>query len=94
MMATMIERVARAICAADPCAPAPDDPILIGMRSAKAWEARIPLAVAAIEALREPTDQMLEDAGCMDGYDFDRIAPDQDHVEWWSAMIDAALKEG
>jgi len=45
-----VEAVARAICDADVLAPAADDPIYIGTRPAKAWEARIPLARAALSA--------------------------------------------
>ena len=42
------ERVARAICAADVKAPEPDEKIYIGMKGAAAWEARLPMADAAI----------------------------------------------
>ena len=45
------EAVARAICAADPMAPDPDANIMLGMRTAKAWEARLPMADAAMLAL-------------------------------------------
>lgn len=45
-----VERVARAICAADTKAPTPDAPIIIGMKTAKAWEARVPMARAALTA--------------------------------------------
>lgn len=48
-MTVLREQVARAICAADPKAPDPDAPIYIGMRNASAWEARLPMADAAIE---------------------------------------------
>lgn len=46
----LVEEVARAICAADELAPDPDAPIYLGMKAAKAWEARIPQASAAIAA--------------------------------------------
>lgn len=48
---SMQELVARAITAADPKAPAPDAPVLIGMRTAPAWQARIPMADAAISVM-------------------------------------------
>ncbi len=48
---TIIERVARAICDADPFAPDPDAPIYIKMKKAKAWEGRIEMAKAAISAM-------------------------------------------
>ncbi len=50
---TPIERVARAICDADPFAPDPDAPIYIKMKKAKAWEGRIDLAKAAISAMEK-----------------------------------------
>ena len=51
------------------------------------------IARAVIEAMREPTDAMLEDAGIMEGFDADAWAREADrcHREWWSTMIDAAL---
>jgi hypothetical protein len=49
-----VERVARAICDADPLAPESDAPIYLGMKEARAWQARIPMARAAIAALRAP----------------------------------------
>lgn len=42
-------------------------------------------AEAAIEAMREPSKEMLEAA--------DRVGIDQDPTEYWPAMIDAALKD-
>ena len=50
-------------------------------------------ARAAIEAMREPTPQMLIDAGTMDGYCGDKTHADIEHTTWWSGMIDAALNE-
>ena len=49
----VLETCARAICVADTKAPDPDAPIYIGMRQAKAWEARVPMALAVIRALAE-----------------------------------------
>lgn len=45
-----IEAAARAICEADPLSPAPDAPIMWGMKPAKAWEPRAAILKAAIEA--------------------------------------------
>lgn len=49
-MSRMIEEVARAMCAADKTAPEPDAPIYIGTKQAKAWEGRVEMATAALEA--------------------------------------------
>ena len=50
-------------------------------------------ARAAISALRTPSTYMLEFVGPMDGYDIDLGSTDRDHIDWWQAMIDAALNE-
>lgn len=55
-------------------------------------DARV-FARAAIEAMREPTPEMLTAVGPMDGYCGDEDATDVDHVLWWHDMIDAALSE-
>lgn len=70
---TMVERVARAICKADNC-------------SDNSWNVYINIAKAAIKAIREPTEVML-DAGTY-ASDMALSAKDQ-----YSAMIDAALKD-
>ncbi|ASW06331.1 hypothetical protein [Rhizobium sp. 11515TR] len=59
---------------------------LIGQPLARIWDE---LAKAAIEAMREPTEKMVE-AG------FDCVPPFGDHNpdKAWRAMIDAALQEG
>lgn len=46
------ERLARAITRAEPRAPDPDAPILIGMRPARAWEGRVAQADAVLEEIR------------------------------------------
>lgn len=78
-MSEMVERVARAIdaCCADGVS-----------RDWQWWENE---ARAAIEAMREPTEKMLVDAGTMDGYEGIEGHADRDHIEWWDNMIDAAL---
>lgn len=49
MSDTLLEIAARAVCLLDPLSPAPDAPILIGMKPAKAWEARADILRQAIE---------------------------------------------
>ena len=51
------------------------------------------IARAVIETMRSPPPQMLIDVGTMDNYETDSETSDRDHVAWWTAMIDAALKE-
>jgi hypothetical protein len=59
---------------------------------------RIALSDAVLAAMREPTPRMLEDAGTMNWYGVEYYLPDykpdDDHIEWWQAMIDAAISEG
>lgn len=50
-MMDLREKVARAICEADPFAPDPDARITLRMKQAKAWEARLPMADAAIAVI-------------------------------------------
>jgi hypothetical protein len=47
-------------------------------------------ASGAVVVPKQPTDQMLIDAGPMDGYDTDSIHSDRDHIEWWKAMLSAS----
>jgi hypothetical protein len=72
---TMIEKVARAICkthgAFDP------DALTDGVA---AWKYYVPEARSAIAAMREPTDEIIREAG-------------QSQHEAYQAIIDAALKE-
>ena len=51
-MVDIVEHVARAICEADPTAPDPEPPILIGMKNSKAWEGRVAMAEAAIAVVK------------------------------------------
>jgi hypothetical protein len=69
----MIERVARAICRAE---YGPGD---------AGWENQIPAARAAIEAMREPTGDMVE--GLAVTFDLSEQAV----LLFWRQMIDAAL---
>jgi len=77
---SMIERVARAMCISDEMDP--DSPGIGGIENAPAyWVHYAGMARAAIEAMREPTDGMVEAGnrmGCIPTY---------------SRMIDAALSE-
>lgn len=79
----IIERVARAICNAD----------MKGYGGCFYPECRdnclpqqIPLARAAIEAMREPTDEMVA-VGCAAAYP----ATDDEAIACWQHMIDEAL---
>ncbi len=77
-MSDMIERVARVL---------EDLPL---------WAGPYEIAKAAIQAMREPTNSMLECAGSMEGFDGYELLTELDkcHIDWWQAMIDAALNEG
>lgn len=44
------DELARLLCETEPAAPEPDAPIYIGMRTAQAWEARLPQADKLIAA--------------------------------------------
>lgn len=95
-MADMVERVARAMLASD----YPED---IGGEMEYLWWDRhghtyLRYARASIEAMREPTDAMLDEGHNRMDFD-DSLAPDADQFNRsvagrvFTAMIDAALKE-
>ena len=88
MTDSMIERVARAICRAN-CTPdmSAED---IDCQEENAWDMWVPEARAAIEAMREPTEEMLY---CGDAQISDWDRTHEDVRAAWHAMIDAALKE-
>lgn len=78
-MSEMVERVAKAIW---------DSPLFFGLitdekRRDGSWHDCTALARAAIEAMREPTDEMVLASEAIDA-----VYPS----EHWRAMIDAALK--
>ena len=77
----MVERVARAICVTW------DNPDADEVDGRKVWETYVPEASAAIEAMREPSDDSIT-AAC-DASDLFRL----DYIRAHEAMIDAALKE-
>ena len=82
-MSEMVERVARAIH------DAMDITDSLDATAAETY------ARAAIEAMREPTEDMLVDAGVMEGFNgyVDEGDEDRPHIEWWQAMIDKALED-
>lgn len=58
----------------------------------KLWEAYVPLALAAITALRNPTEAMVEAGDFSDPDDILGLSNrDPDPRDTWRAMIDAAL---
>jgi len=85
---SMIEKVARALCAGDP-----DDTLQVGPNVGRPrWTQHTPQARAAIEAMREPTEGM-EVAGS-NAMNFEPFEPDslQAARAGWKAMIQAALE--
>lgn len=87
---TMVEQVARALCKEASIDPDKSDEWAPGV-DRKNWESRIGAARAAIGAMREPTEAMV-DAGSdiedIDGNDIGLTAAQ----DAWQAMIDEALK--
>ena len=87
-MSEMVERVARAICKAK--GQNPDDPRWIRYPGPTyegiAWHAHEDSARAAIAAMREPIEAMINSA-------HDRIAGEGEIADVWCAMIDEALRE-
>ena len=78
---TMIEKVARAICNIDG-------------GSEYDWELWKSLAVAAIEAMREPTPEMINSANEMDIIHWDYSCHICGGAKFsWQLLINAALKE-
>lgn len=80
----MIERVARAICKAQ-------------TQSEQVWQAFLPEAIAAIEAMREPTDEMVEaQERAVSSSEYAALrydVPDDELLRIYTAMIDAALTD-
>ncbi len=87
----MVERVARAI---EPLFDWTIDGRLGNDNGAKdAHAARLEVARAAIEAMREPTDNMLDAPEYEDDHCDARYMLAADFVRAWHAMIDAALSK-
>jgi len=92
MSESMIKRVARVLCSFRGLNPDAEADSLRG--KFYAWEAFIPQARAVIEALREPTEEMIS-AMCKP------VGPGKSLLEndkaaarvYWHRMIDAALKD-
>ena len=84
-MTCMIEQVAIAIGEAYVAKCGGPDPV----RRAVSLDV---LARAAIEAMRPPTERMLTDAGPMTGWDGPSHKCDENHIEWYNSIIDAALE--
>ena len=81
MVESMIERVARAICKSQ-------------TQTDRTWEAFLPEATAAIEAMREPTDAMVMAAEWAEPeYREDDMDVGATYKAEWRAAIDAALNE-
>lgn len=83
---TMIEQVARALCKADRVKADSYDPEYNPI-----WFHYVPKAIAAITAMREPTDLMGNALNRM-GRPYD--AGSHSATEIWQALVDAALEEG
>lgn len=97
-MNEMIERVALALKAkigeAFNAKPIPHSPPEWGAWSATGGSLNLEeLARAAIEAMREPTEEMIEAAYYPAGEPGDQSVSRSEAEETWHAMIDAALKE-
>lgn len=87
-----VERAARAICEADPTAPDPDAPILWRGKKAKAWEARQPMAAAAIASMRDLDVAIIDQAAEeTDGWDNYYGVSHYDHKQLWELVIDRVL---
>ena len=83
----IVERVARALC--DDTLKRWRSPIAL---QKEPWREFIPAALAAIEAMREPSDAMIT-AGIIERHD--SVVPEAWSLATaniWRAMIDAALK--
>lgn len=85
-MTPMIEKVARAICRVDLLAIAMEEGITLspnGLQASidKEWHRAVPNARAAISAMSDPTEQMVEASIFLTGTDV------------YDAMISAALEE-
>jgi len=84
-MTDMIERVARALCVSD--ATPPDRPVSC-LDNTLLWELHKKAAIAAIAAMREPTEEMAQTVAS--AYTAG-VANPQMITKIYSAVIDAAL---
>jgi hypothetical protein len=102
-MNEIIERVARALCTADSCSPdailgiVPE--VLIVPRpdiAMPAWHSYVDKARAAIVAMREPTDDMLEAGAFYFTSDWDAgptLDVERNPRSTYRAMLETALKD-
>lgn len=93
MSDSLIERVARALCAAHYAArfAKPRDDAHVQNNVDGNWHLYILSARAAIEAMREPTEAMVKE-GILGGYGWEECKCFlTDPTEVWRTMIDAAL---
>lgn len=86
-MASMIERVARAICRAGISGPKDH----LDEQENRNWRKFVPEARAAIKAMRDPTEAMLEAVDC--GGDKKEWLSGKAAIAIFQRMIDGALKE-
>lgn len=86
---TMRERIARAICKANCEDPDEADHGFLGGGAPKgfAWQGYLPMADAVLAVMREPTPKMIEEGES--AWDVFNNA-----IDIWTAMIDAAAREG
>jgi hypothetical protein len=75
-MSEMVDRVARAMA-------------MYQFGSPESWEDQIPMARAAIAAMREPTEGMV---GSVYGLMDERTGSDAEATKFYQTMIDEALK--
>ncbi len=86
-MKSPLERAARALCELD------NNPPGATMDGKPLWMDYLPEAKAALSAIREPSEAMVQAADASPCW----IGHGEDEVIWpvaWAAMIDAALEEG
>jgi hypothetical protein len=91
---TMVERVARLFCEGDADTLLPIGPYF--ERTQPQWKFRVPAARAVIQAMRKPTEVMIEN-GDRRNYGNEMLSDELERAHIpriWQAMIDAALSEG
>lgn len=85
----MIERVARAICAVE----WPTAEKAMKVKSHDMWVEFVPTAIAAIDAMREPSESMIATQVGNCPVDIGRQWLRDDAYSTWTTMIDASLQE-
>jgi hypothetical protein len=104
-MSEMIERVARALCKLHGLDPDEESPSVVVKQMAgygavgsfsgppeSHWRAYVPVATAAIEAMREPTEAMINAAYSSDPLSCDVEFAKDVYPPIWNGMINEALK--